>query len=36
MHPLQWRLTDLMGTDMAWRLEQAGMSGVIHSDLFDA
>ena len=36
VHPLQWRLTDLMGTDMALRLEQARKRGVIHSYLFDA
>ncbi len=36
VHPLQWRLTDLMGTNMAWRLEQARKSGVIYSYLYDA
>jgi hypothetical protein len=36
VHPLQWRLNDLVGTHMALRLEQAGRSGVIYSYLFDA
>ncbi|HVP14371.1 MAG TPA: M14 metallopeptidase family protein, partial [Terriglobales bacterium] len=36
VHPLQWRLTDLMGTNMAWRFEQAGKSGVIQSFMYDA
>ncbi len=36
VHPLQWRLSDLVGTDMALRLEQAGKSGVISSFMYDA
>ena len=36
VHPLQWRLTDLIGTSMAWRLEQARKQGVIYEYLFDA
>ncbi len=36
VHPLQWRLNDLIGTAMALRLEQAGKSGVIYSYAFDA
>ena len=36
VHPLQWRLNDLMGTNMALRLEEAGKSGVIYSYMFDA
>ena len=36
VHPLQWRLSDVAGTGMALRLEEAQKSGVIHSYLFDA
>jgi hypothetical protein len=36
VHPLQWRISDLVGMDMALRLEQAGKAGVIHSYQFDA
>jgi hypothetical protein len=36
VHPLQWRLNDLVGTHMALRLEQAGKSGVIDSYSYDA
>jgi hypothetical protein len=36
VHPLQWRLNDLIGTAMALRLEQAGKSGVIYSYAYDA
>ena len=36
VHPLQWRMNDLIGTAMALRLEQAGKSGVIYSVLYDA
>jgi hypothetical protein len=36
VHPLQWRLNDLIGTAMALRLEQAQKSGVIYSYAYDA
>ena len=36
VHPLQWRINDLIGTAMALRLEQAGKSGVIYSYAYDA
>ena len=36
VHPLQWRLNDLIGTAMALRLEQGGKSGVIYSYAYDA
>ena len=36
VHPLQWRLSDVVGTGMALRLEQDKKSGVIHSYEFDA
>ena len=36
VHPLQWRLNDLIGTAMALRLEQSQKSGVIYSYAFDA
>jgi len=36
VHPLQWRMNDLIGTAMALRLEQAGKSGVIYSYSYDA
>jgi hypothetical protein len=36
VHPLQWRLNDLIGTAMALRLEQARKSGVIYSYAYDA
>ena len=36
VHPLQWRLNDLIGTAMALRLEQQGKSGVINSYAYDA
>ena len=36
VHPLQWRLNDLIGTHMALRLEQQGKSGVIDSYAYDA
>jgi zinc carboxypeptidase len=36
VHPLQWRLNDLIGTAMALRLEQANKSGVIYSYAYDA
>ena len=36
VHPLQWRLNDLVGTAMALRLEQATKSGVIYSYAYDA
>jgi len=36
VHPLQWRFNDLIGTQMALRLEQAGRSGVIYAYSFDA
>jgi hypothetical protein len=36
VHPLQWRLNDLIGTAMALRLEQGQKSGVIYSYAYDA
>ncbi len=36
VHPMQWRLNDLVGTRMALRLEQSGKSGVIDSYAYDA
>jgi hypothetical protein len=36
VHPLQWRLTDLIGTQMALRLEEHTKSGVISSYQYDA
>jgi hypothetical protein len=36
VHPLQWRLNDLVGTHMALRLEEQGKSGVITSYAYDA
>jgi hypothetical protein len=36
VHPMQWRLNDLIGTTMALRLEQAGKQGVIDSYAYDA
>jgi hypothetical protein len=36
VHPMQWRLNDLIGTHMALRLEEAGKSGVIQSFAYDA
>ena len=36
IHPLIWREVNVIGTNMALRLEQAGKSGVIHSYAFDA
>jgi hypothetical protein len=36
VHPMQWRLNDLIGSHMALRLEQNGKSGVINSYSFDA
>jgi hypothetical protein len=36
VHPLQWRLNDLIGTNMALRLEEKGKSGVINSFAYDA
>jgi zinc carboxypeptidase len=36
VHPLQWRINDLVGTHMALRLEQRGKSGVITSYAYDA
>jgi len=36
VHPLQWRLNDLIGTNMALRLEEKGKSGVITSFAYDA
>jgi hypothetical protein len=34
--PMQWRLNDLFGTQMGFRLEDAGKSGVISSWSYDA
>jgi hypothetical protein len=36
IHPLVWRDVNLIGANMALRLEQAGKSGVIYGYLFDA
>ena len=36
VHPLQWRLNDLIGTAMSLRLEQQQKSGVIYAYSFDA
>jgi hypothetical protein len=36
VHPLQWRLNDLIGTAMSLRLEQSRKSGVIYAYSFDA
>jgi hypothetical protein len=36
VHPLQWRLNDVVGTNMALRLEQQKKSGVIYGYSFDA
>ena len=36
VHPLQWRINDVVGTQMGLRLEQAGKSGVINSWSYDA
>ena len=36
VHPLQWRLNDLVGTNMALRLEEKSKSGVITSFAYDA
>ncbi len=36
VHPLQWRLTALVGVNQALRLEQAGKTGVIDSYAYDA
>ena len=35
IHPLIWRLTDLFGTEMAVRLQEAGKSGVIDGYAYD-
>lgn len=34
--PMQWRLNDVFGTQMGFRLEEAGKSGVISSWSYDA
>jgi hypothetical protein len=36
VHPLIWREANLIGTNMAFRLEQAGKSGLISGYSFDA
>ncbi len=36
IHPLVWREVNLIGANMALRLEQAGMKGVIYGYSFDA
>ena len=36
IHPLVWREVNLIGSNMALRLEQAGKAGVIYSYSFDA
>ena len=35
IHPLIWRLTDLFGTEMAVRLQEAGRTGVIDNFAYD-
>jgi hypothetical protein len=35
VHPLMWRGIDVIGTTMAWRLEQQGKSGVIYGYVYD-
>ena len=36
VHPLIWREANLIGTNMAFRLEQAGKAGMIYGYSFDA
>ena len=36
IHPLIWREVNLMGSQMALRMEQAGMRGIIYGYSFDA
>ena len=36
IHPLVWREVNLIGANMAFRLEQAGKAGVIYGYAFDA
>lgn len=36
IHPLLWRGVNLIGTNMAWRLEEAHKSGVIYGYSYDA
>jgi hypothetical protein len=36
IHPLVWREVNLIGANMAFRLEQAGKSGVIYAYSYDA
>ena len=36
VHPLIWREANLIGSNMAFRLEQAGKSGLIYGYAFDA
>src|SRR5207253_4746083 len=36
VHPLIWREANLVGTNMAFRLEQAGKAGLIYGYSFDA
>ncbi|HEX8169988.1 MAG TPA: M14 metallopeptidase family protein [Thermoanaerobaculia bacterium] len=36
VHPLIWREANLVGSNMAYRLEQAGKSGLIYGYSFDA
>jgi hypothetical protein len=36
IHPLVWRDVNLIGANMAFRLEQAGKTGVIYGYVFDA
>jgi hypothetical protein len=36
IHPLVWREANLIGANMAFRLEQAQKSGVIYGYVFDA
>jgi hypothetical protein len=36
IHPLVWREVNLIGANMALRLEQAGKTGVIYGSIYDA
>lgn len=36
VNPLMWRGINLIGSNMAWRLEQAGKTGVVSQYVFDA
>jgi hypothetical protein len=36
IHPLVWREVNLIGSNMALRLEQAGKTGIIYGSMYDA